>query len=63
MKATELAVSQQDCWRKIASLTTPLPVQYFFSTLLPALMKERHFALAENVANQLNMARPTKARS
>jgi hypothetical protein len=50
-------------WRKIASLTTPLPVKYFFSTLPPALMTERHFALAENVAHQLNMARPTKARS
>jgi hypothetical protein len=46
-----------------ASLTTPLPVKYFFFTLPPALMKERHLALVENVANQLNMARPTKARS
>src|SRR4030095_14237634 len=41
---------QDDSWRKIASLTTPLPVKYFFSTLPPALMTERHFALAENVA-------------
>jgi hypothetical protein len=39
------------------------PCQVFFSTLLPALMTERHFALAENVAHQLNMARPTQARS
>src|SRR4029077_3100923 len=38
--------------RIIASLKTPLPVKYFFPTLPPALMKERHFALAENVAHQ-----------
>jgi hypothetical protein len=45
MKAMELAVAQEDSWRKIAIANNVGGVKHFSSTLLHALGEERHFAL------------------
>src|SRR5208282_2373674 len=59
MKAVELAVSQRDIWRNIASLTMSA-VSSTFEAHQSVQSEERHFALVEAFAVAVAFALPTK---